>query len=67
MSDEFKEIGHSGGKITFTIETDDKGGRSYQVGYSSNRPVPTVIMGVYALPEGIPVARYDLGGARISR
>ena len=62
MSEEFKEIGHSGGKITFTIKTDEEGGRTYQVGYSGNRPVPTVIMGVYALPEGIPVAHYVMGG-----
>ena len=43
MVSEFEEIGHSGGRITLSIKTDDKGGlRSYQMAYSSSRPVPRV-------------------------
>lgn len=62
MVSEFEEIGHSGGKITFGIKTDDKGHRSYQVGFSSSRPVPLVIFAIYALPQGVPVAQIQLGG-----
>ena len=62
MVSEFEEIGHSGGKITFSIKTDEKGQRSYQVKISSSRPVPSVIFAVYALPQGIPVETISLGG-----
>lgn len=62
MVSEFEEIGHSGGKITFSIKTDDKGQRSYQVGFSSSRPVPLVMIAVYALPQGVPVDAIHLGG-----
>lgn len=51
MDSEFEEIGHSGGKITFRIKTDDKGHRSYQIEVRSNRPVPFVWIAVYALPQ----------------
>ena len=37
MAEEFQEIGHSGGKITFTVVTDESGHRTYQVGISSTR------------------------------
>lgn len=62
MVSEFEEIGHSGGKITFRIKTDDKGYRSYQIGWSSSRPVPFVLIAVYALPQGVPVEDIQLGG-----
>lgn len=62
MDEDFREIGHSGGKITFTIRTDADGQMSYQVGVRSSRPVPTVMIAVYALPQGIPVASIPLGG-----
>lgn len=62
MASEFEEIGHSGGKITFTVVTDEEGRRGYQVGFSSNRPVPMVMIAVYALPQGIPVESIQLGG-----
>jgi len=62
MVSEFEEIGHSGGKITFGINTDDKGQLSYKVGFSSNRPVPLVMVAVYALPQGVPVEVINLGG-----
>ncbi|MFA4906511.1 MAG: hypothetical protein WC645_08420 [Candidatus Margulisiibacteriota bacterium] len=62
MTSEFEEIGHSGGKITFSVRTNDKGVRAYQVGFSSSRPVPMVMTAVYALPQGVPVASIKLGG-----
>lgn len=61
MTDEFEEIGHSGGKVTFSIATID-GRRGYQVGYSSNRPVPMCLIAVYALPQGVAVESIQLGG-----
>ncbi len=59
---EFQEVGHSGGKIAFTISILPNGNRAYQLGYSGNRPVPTAIFAIYALPQGIPVAPLDMGG-----
>lgn len=61
MINEFEEIGHSGGKVTFRIATID-GRRRYQVGYSSDRPVPMKLIAVYALPQGVPVETIRLGG-----
>jgi hypothetical protein len=62
MNEDFREIGHSGGKITFSIRTDASGRQGYQVEVSSSRPVPTVMIAVYAIPQGIPVATIQLGG-----
>jgi hypothetical protein len=65
MSDEFEEIGHSGGKITFDVVTDEQGNRSYQTTFTGSRPVPAVMIQLYALAEsGIPVGeihRYGMG------
>jgi hypothetical protein len=54
VTDEFEEIAHSGGKVTFSIATID-GQQGYQVSYSSSRPVPICLIAVYALPQGIAV------------
>jgi hypothetical protein len=62
MVSEFEEIGHSGGKITFNITTEDKDHRSLQVQFSSSRPVPLVVIAIYATPQGIPVESIHLGG-----
>jgi len=62
MAGDSEEIGHSGGRITFHIATDPQGQRGYQVGFSGNRPVPVVLIAVYALPQGIPVGAIQLGG-----
>ena len=62
MAGEFEEIGHSGGEITFDIVTDGKGQRGFQISFSSSRPVPTVMIAVYALPQGVPVESIQLGG-----
>jgi len=62
MAEEFQEIAHSGGKVTFYIRTSEDGRRGYQIQYSSDRPVPSVITGVYALESGIPMGPLDLGG-----
>ena len=62
ITDDFREIGHSGGKITFTFRTDEDGRHGYQIGVSSSRPVPVVMIAVYAIPQGIPVSSIQMGG-----
>lgn len=62
MNEDFREIAHSGGKITFTIGSDAQGRRGYQISVSSSRPVPVVMIAVYALPQGVPVGSIQLGG-----
>jgi len=61
MDTEFEEIGHSGGKVTFTITTDEEGRCMYQIGYGSSRPGPVTLIGIYAL-GGVPVGSYAFGG-----
>jgi hypothetical protein len=62
VANEFEEIGHSGGKITFRIMTDQQGRRGFQVTISGSRPVPAEWIAVYALPQGVPVESIQLGG-----
>jgi hypothetical protein len=62
MPAEFEEIGHSGGKITFIIKKGESGAPSYQIKFSSSRPVPVVMIAIYALPQGLPVEAIKLGG-----
>ncbi|SPK73035.1 conserved protein of unknown function [Cupriavidus taiwanensis] len=62
MANEFEEIAHSGGRVSFTITTSADGRRSFKVGFRGSRPVPMVMIAVYALPQGIPVAPIDMGG-----
>lgn len=62
MNEDFREIAHSGGKITFTITTDSDGQQRYRIGVRSSRPVPVVMIAIYALPQGIPVGSIQLGG-----
>lgn len=59
---EFEEIGHSGGRITFRLLTDAEGRRKYQIQIQHQRPVRVTMVGLYALRQGIPVASIDLGG-----
>src|SRR5437870_4439309 len=59
---EFQEIAHSGGKVTITTSTTKEGKRQYNVGYRHSRPGPMTLVGVQALPQGIPVAPMVLGG-----
>ena len=55
MTGGFEEVGHSGGKITFDIGTNGEGQRRYQTTFTGGRPVPMVMIAVYALPQGVPV------------
>jgi hypothetical protein len=62
LTEEFQEIGHCGGKVTFHFRTDPDGRRGYQMQYSGSRPVPMVLIGIYALYPGIPLGRINMGG-----
>ena len=62
MIKDFEEIGHSGGKITFCIETDGDGRRAFRVGFSSSRSVLASLFAVYALPQGVPVETVPILG-----
>lgn len=60
--DEFKEIGHCGGHVKFSVVTDKEGRRSYQIGITHSRPTAAAFFAIYALPQGIPIANMDIGG-----
>lgn len=59
---DFSEIGHTGGKATFTIVCDEDGRISYQVGYSSSSPRPMTLVGIYAHPDGFACGNIVMGG-----
>ncbi len=48
--------------MTFHVETRPDGSRFFKLGWHSDRQGPAGIIGVYALPQGIPVARIVMGG-----
>lgn len=58
---EFEEIAHCGGKVTFVIRTDGDR-RSYSVRVSHDRPTPASWFAVYALHDGQPVGDIEMGG-----
>jgi hypothetical protein len=60
--DDFREVAHCGGKVTFEIENDEKGQRRYSVGYSIKSCGPAGFFGIYALPQGIACGDIVLGG-----
>jgi hypothetical protein len=60
---DFKEIAHSGGKITFSVERDAEGGLSISTAWSHGNPTPAAIAGLYAdLNSGLIVGDFRLGG-----
>ncbi len=60
--DDFREVAHCGGKVTFEIRTDENGVRAFSVGYSGSSANPMSLFGVYALPQGIACGDIELGG-----
>lgn len=62
MTGEFQEVRHSGGTITINVVTDAEGRHTYQESSSFSGPGPVVMVGIYALAQGVPVASVNLGG-----
>src|SRR5260221_13916677 len=62
LTEDFREIAHSGGKIIFDISVDADGRRQYRVTFTGSRPVPMSMFAIYALPQGIPVGDIHIGG-----
>lgn len=60
--DDFREVAHCGGQVTFSIKTDDDGVRSYSMGYRASRPNAMAFFAVYALPDGLACGDIQLGG-----
>ena len=52
---DFREIGHSGGKYTLTVETDDQGRRGFSLGVSSSSPTPHSIITVQVTFDGVVI------------
>lgn len=59
---DFSEVGHTGGKVTFTIKCDKNGRISYQIGYSHSSAHPASIVGIYAHPDGFACGNIKMGG-----
>jgi DNA-directed RNA polymerase subunit RPC12/RpoP len=59
---DFSEIGHTGGKATFTVKCDKNGHISYQIGYSHSSPIPVSLVGIYAHPDGFACGNIKMGG-----
>jgi hypothetical protein len=58
---DFQEIAHCGGRVTFKIRTHE-GQRQYSIRIQHDRPVAAAWFGLYALPQGIPVQGFVMGG-----
>lgn len=60
---DFKEIAHSGGKMTFSIRRDTDGQLLISTGWSNSRPTPAAIAGLYAdLNTGLVVTDFRMSG-----
>ncbi len=59
---EFREIAHSGGRVTIQVVTREDGQRAYSNGWSHNRPTGAAIYAVHVIQPGIPVGTAVLGG-----
>lgn len=59
---DFSEVGHTGGKVTFTIVCDEVGHVQYRIGYSCSSPRPASLVGVYAHPDGFACGNIVMGG-----
>ena len=59
---DFSEIGHTGGKATFTVKCDQNGHVSFQFGYSHSSPTPMSLVGIYAHPDGFACGNIKMGG-----
>lgn len=61
-SDEFREIAHSGGKVTIQVRTVPDKGRYGMIRWENSRPNTAAFFSIYALFPGVPIATAVLGG-----
>ena len=66
MEEEFQEIGHCGGTVTFTISTSQDGGCQFQVTIQHSRNNAAGFFAVYAIPQGVAVDTIQLGADLIT-
>ncbi len=60
---DFKEIAHSGGKMSFSLNADAQGRISIASGWSHSAPTPAAIVGLYAhLQSGAVITHFRIGG-----
>lgn len=59
---EFRQIAHSGGRITVRVTTQPDGRRLCQLEWGHSRACGAGFFGVHVLPPGIPVGTAELGG-----
>jgi len=62
MKADFSEVGHTGGKVTFLIESDERGQIRYAIRFTHSRPLPATLCGIYVHPDGFPCANIAMGG-----
>jgi hypothetical protein len=62
MREDFTEIAHTGGKVTFGVRCDKDGRVSYKIGYSHSTRTPMALVGIYAHPDGFACGNIKLGG-----
>ena len=60
--EEFRQIAHSGGRITIHTVTQADGRRAYSTAFEHCRPCAVAIFAVHVLPPGVPVGTARLGG-----
>lgn len=60
--EDFSEVAHTGGKVTFTIHCDAEGRIGYQIGYSHKSAHPASLCGIYAHPDGFACGNIKMGG-----
>jgi hypothetical protein len=62
IDDDFEQVGHSGGKITFSF-VDQNGQRAYSLKFENAKPHACALFAIYALlPQGIPVTTLRMSG-----
>src|SRR5216683_1559644 len=59
---EFREVAHSGGKVTISVKVDAAGRHMYQLKLEHSRGNAAAFFAVYALPPGLVLCQINLGG-----
>lgn len=62
MREDFKEVAHTGGKVTFEVNCDKNGQITYQIGYSHINPTPMTLAAIHVHQDGFACGNIKLGG-----